>query len=241
MRIITTKDYDAMSLAASDFIMSQILLKPDSVLGLATGSTPIGTYNNLAGLNRQDRLDFAQVRTANLDEYVGLPAGHAQSYVRFMRENLFDNINIKPENTHIPNGVATDIEAECAAYDALIHSLGGIDLQLLGVGHNGHIGFNEPDAAFPRGTHQVTLTESTLQANQRFFQRAEDVPTHALTMGIRDIMQARRILIVASGSEKASAVKAMLDGPIVPQMPASILQIHPDCTLIADEAAMSQL
>lgn len=241
MRIIKAKTYEEMSLAAADHIMAQILWKQNSVLGLATGSTPIGVYNELAKRNRQQRLDFAQVRTVNLDEYVGLTADHPQSYARFMRENLFDNLNIKPENTHIPNGVATNIDAECAAYDALIRELGGVDLQLLGVGHNGHIGFNEPDAVFPLGTHQVTLTESTLQANQRFFERAEDVPTKALTMGIRDIMQAKRIVIVASGSDKAAAVKDMLTGPIVPQMPASILQIHPDCVLFADEAALSQV
>lgn len=241
MRIIKAKTYEEMSLAAADYIMAQILWKQDSVLGLATGSTPIGVYNELAERNRQRRLDFAQVRTVNLDEYVGLTADHPQSYARFMRENLFDHLNIKPENTHIPNGVATNIDAECAAYDALIQGLGGVDLQLLGVGHNGHIGFNEPDAAFPLGTHQVTLTESTLQANQRFFERPEDVPTKALTMGIRDIMQAKRVVIVASGSDKAAAVKDMLAGPIVPQMPASILQIHPNCVLFADEAALSQM
>lgn len=239
MRVIKTANYEMMSLVAADIIISQVLVEPDSVLGLATGSTPLGIYGILASRCAGKSLDFKAVRTVNLDEYVGLPADHEQSYARFMRENLFDKINIDLSNTHLPNGMAQDLEAECAGYDALIKELGGIDLQLLGIGHNGHIGFNEPGDIFPAGTHREELTQSTQQANSRLFDSIDDVPTHALTMGIGDIMRAKRILVAVNGEGKAQAVKDMLTGPITPQMPASILQLHPDCILVADEAALS--
>lgn len=239
MQIKKTKNYEIMSLLASDIFLSQMLIKPDSVLGLATGSTPIGLYKILAARCEEGRIDFSRARSVNLDEYVGLSAEHEQSYAYFMRENLFGKINILPENTNLPNGMAKDTSAECAAYDELIRSLGGIDLQLLGLGRNGHIGFNEPDEVFPAGTHRVELTASTQEANKRFFKSIDEIPTHALTMGIRDIMQAKQVVIMASGEDKAQAVKAMLTGPIVPQMPASVLQMHANCILIADEAALS--
>lgn len=241
MRIIKTKDYEQMSTIAADILGAQIISKPESVIGLATGSSPIGLYNNLAKRCTEGRLDFSAVCTVNLDEYVGLSPEHEQSYANFMWTNLFSKINIAPGNTHLPNGIAEDLVSECASYDELIRSLGGIDLQLLGIGHNGHIGFNEPADFFPLGTHMVKLTSSTQKANQRFFNNIADVPTHALTMGIRDIIQARRILVVVSGVDKADAVKRMLTGTVVPDMPASILQLHRDCILVADEAALSAL
>ena len=240
MRIIKTKDYDEMSRRAADIIAAQVLLKPDCVLGLATGSSPVGTYQELIRKYQAGALDFSRVRSVNLDEYVGLTPDHDQSYAWFMRHNLFDHININRANTNVPSGVAPDTEAECARYDALIASYGGIDLQLLGLGPNGHIGFNEPADEFPTGTHQVTLTDATIQANKRFFASADDVPRHARTMGIRDIMQARRVLMVVSGEGKAETVRAAFTGPVTPRVPASILQLHPDFTLVADEAALSK-
>ena len=239
MRIIRTKDYDAMSAAAARLIAAQVALKPDCVLGLATGSSPVGAYRNLIAWNQAGELDFAQVRSVNLDEYDGLTPDHDQSYAWFMRHNLFDHVNIDQKNTHVPSGVNGD--GECERYDKLIADLGGIDLQLLGLGVNGHIGFNEPDDHFSLGTHRVTLTESTRQANQRFFASLDEVPTHAYTMGVRDILQARRVVMVASGANKAQAVKAAFFGPVTPQVPASILQYHPDFILVADEEALSLL
>lgn len=239
MRIIRAKDYDAMSRAAANLISAQIILKPDCVLGLATGSSPVGAYQNLIRQYEDGYLDFSQVRTVNLDEYVGLAPSHDQSYAFFMRDNLFDHVNINLENTNIPDGTNPDGDVECARYDRVIRELGGIDLQLLGLGVNGHIGFNEPAIHFSLGTQQIELTDSTRQANKRFFSSLDEVPTHARTMGIRDILQARRVVMVASGPNKAQAVKAAFFGPITPQMPASILQYHPDFTLVADEEALS--
>lgn len=241
MRIISTKDYAAMSRAAADLIAAQILLKPRCVLGLATGSSPVGTYQQLIARCKAGDLDFSQVRSVNLDEYVGLDKNHSQSYARFMRENLFDHVNIDQANTNVPNGMEPDEAVECARYDAVIRSMGGIDLQLLGLGINGHIGFNEPSSAFPCGTHKVTLTQSTREANSRFFASMDEVPKYAYTMGIRDIMLARRVLMVASGANKAAAVKAAFFGPVTPEVPASILQLHRDFILVADEAALSQI
>ena len=237
MRIIRTKDYDAMSRAAANLIAAQITLKPNCVLGLATGSSPVGAYQQLIQACKQGDLDFSAVRSVNLDEYAGLTPDHDQSYAYFMRHNLFDHVNIDQTNTNVPSGIHGD--EECARYDRLIQELGGIDLQLLGLGVNGHIGFNEPDDHFSLGTHKVTLTESTRQANQRFFASLDEVPTHAYTMGIRDILQARRVVLVASGANKAQAVKDAFFGPVTPSVPASILQYHPDFILVADEAALS--
>lgn len=230
-----------MSRQAANIISAQVILKPGSVLGLATGSSPIGTYRQLIEWYKKGDLDFSQVKSVNLDEYVGLDITSDQSYVYFMRHNFFDHINIDLNNTHIPCGVNMDAEAECAHYDDVIRSLGGIDLQLLGLGPNGHIGFNEPDDSFTKGTHRVALTDATIQANKRFFEKEEDVPRFAYTMGICDIMRAERVLMVVSGAGKANIVKEAFFGPVTPHVPASILQLHKDFTLVADEAALSAL
>ena len=241
MSIIAAKDYEHMSRQAANLISAQVILKPDSVLGLATGSSPIGTYQQLIEWYKKGDVDFSRGRSVNLDEYVGLDLSSDQSYVYFMRHNFFDHINIDLANTNVPCGVNPNAEEECARYDALIRNYGGIDLQLLGLGPNGHIGFNEPDDAFPKGTHKVALTDATIQANKRFFEKEEDVPRYAYTMGIRDIMQARRVVMVVSGAGKAEIVKQAFRGPITPRVPASILQLHQDFTLVADEAALSAL
>ena len=239
MRIIKTKDYADMSRKAANIIAAQVIAKPDCVLGLATGSTPIGTYKELIKAYENGDLDFSQVKTANLDEYRGLEKTNDQSYDYFMKENLFNHININFENLNIPNGEKPDAEEECARYEAVVKALGGQDLQLLGMGHNGHIGFNEPADEFPKETHCVDLQESTIQANKRFFEKVEDVPTQAYTMGIGTIMQAKKILVVASGADKAEIIKKAFFGPITPQVPASILQLHADVTVVVDEAAGS--
>ena len=241
MRIYKTKDYAAMSRRAADIIAAQVLLKPNCVLGLATGSTPVGAYARLVELYRAGELSFAQVKSVNLDEYKGLAPTHDQSYRYFMQKNLFDHVDIDPANTNVPDGLAADAEAECTRYDGLIASLGFADLQLLGLGRNGHIGFNEPGDRFVKPTHVVDLTQSTIDANARFFASAGDVPRQALTMGIGCIMAARRVLVVASGEDKADAVAKMVSGPITPEVPASILQLHTDVVLVADEAALSKL
>ena len=239
MKIIKTKDYADMSRKAANIIAAQVIMKPDCVLGLATGSTPIGTYKELIKAYENGDLDFSLVKTANLDEYRGLEKTNNQSYDYFMKDNLFNHININFENLNIPNGEKPDAEEECARYEAVVKALGGQDLQLLGMGHNGHIGFNEPADEFPKVTHCVDLQESTIQANKRFFEKVEDVPTQAYTMGIGTIMQAKKILVIASGADKAEIVKKAFFGPITPQVPASILQLHPDVTVVVDEAAGS--
>ena len=214
-------------------------MKPNCVLGLATGSSPIGTYKQLVDWYKKGDLDFREVHTVNLDEYKGLGGDNKESYRFFMNSNLFDQVNIDKQNTNVPNGLATDAEAECDRYNKLIRQLGGIDLQLLGIGHNGHIGFNEPEEAFEKETHLVTLTESTIEANARLFDKQEEVPRYAFTMGIKSIMQAKKILIIASGEDKAQIMRDAFFGPVTPQIPASILQIHNDLTIVADEAALS--
>lgn len=239
MRIIKTKDYADMSRKAANIIAAQVILKPDCVLGLATGSTPIGTYKELIKAYENGDLDFSQVKTANLDEYRGLEKTNDQSYDYFMKENLFNHININFENLNIPNGENPDADAECARYEEVVKALGGQDLQLLGMGHNGHIGFNEPADEFVKETHCVDLQESTIQANKRFFEKVENVPTQAYTMGINTIMQAKMILVVVSGSDKAEIVKKAFFGPVTPQVPASILQLHPNVIVVVDEAAGS--
>lgn len=239
MRIYKAKDYNEMSRKAANIISAQIIMKPDAVLGLATGSSPIGTYKQLIDWYNKGDLDFSKIRSVNLDEYKGLDASNPQSYAYFMRHNLFDSVNIKPENTNIPNGLETDIEKECTRYNNIIKSLGGIDLQLLGIGNNGHIGFNEPGEAFEKETHCVKLTENTIQANARFFSSIGEVPTHAYSTGIKNIMQARSILLIASGEAKAEAMYQALFGPITPTVPASILQLHNNVSIVADEAALS--
>ena len=241
MKIYACPDYQAMSRRAAAIIAAQVTLKPDCVLGLATGSTPIGAYAQLVKWYQQGDLSFAQVKSANLDEYRGLAPDHDQSYRYFMQHNLFDHVDIKPENTNVPNGMAADPGAECSRYDQVIQDLGGVDLQLLGMGHNGHIGFNEPADEFVRETHVVDLTESTIQANARFFASADEVPRQAMTMGIQTIMQARKVLVAVSGQGKAEIVKKAFTGPVTPQVPASILQMHPDVILVGDKAALSLL
>ncbi len=241
MQIYRAKDYEDMSRKAANIIASQVVLKPDCVLGLATGSTPIGAYKNLVEKYEQGDLDFSQVTTVNLDEYKGLPRENDQSYYYFMHDNLFDHVNVKPENTHLPDGTKEDSDEECARYEELIRTLGGQDLQLLGLGHNGHIGFNEPDTVFEKTTHCVDLQESTIEANKRFFASADDVPKQAYTMGIGTIMQAKKILVVVSGEDKADTVAKAFFGPVTPEVPASILQFHKDVILVADEAALSKV
>ncbi|MDO4960729.1 MAG: glucosamine-6-phosphate deaminase [Eubacteriales bacterium] len=241
MKIIRARDYDHMSRQAANIISAQVILKPDCVLGLATGSSPIGTYKQLIEWYNKGDIDFSRVRTVNLDEYVGLDYSNEQSYIYFMRNNFFDHVNIDLTNTNVPCGTNPDAAAECARYDYIIKELGGIDLQLLGIGPNGHIGFNEPGDSFIKGTHKVALHESTIQANKRFFEREEDVPKFAFTMGIVDIMQAERVVMVASGENKAEAVRNAFFGPVTPRVPGSILQLHKNFTLVADEAALSKI
>ena len=241
MKIIRTKDYEEMSRKAANLISAQILLKPDCVLGLATGSTPIGIYDQLVEWYKKGDLDFSTVKTVTLDEYKGLTRDNEQSYYYFMHHHLFDRVNIDEENTHVPNGKVENGDEECLRYEALIKSMGGVDLQLLGLGRNGHIGFNEPAADFPKITHCVDLTESTIEANKRFFASADEVPRQAYTMGIGTIMKADKILVVANGEDKADAVAAMVQGKINPEVPASILQLHNNVILVADEAALSKL
>ena len=240
MRIIKVKNYAEMSRKTANLISAQLVMKPDSVLGLATGSTPVGAYRKLIERYESGDLDFGHVTTVNLDEYKGLPRENEQSYYRFMHENLFDHINISPDRVHLPDGMNPDTAAECEAYEKLIRSLGGIDLQLLGLGHDGHIGFNEPAAEFPRETHCVDLQERTIEANKRFFASADEVPRQAYTMGIGTIMAARKIVMAVSGADKAEIAAKALLGPVTPEIPASILQFHPDVTVIADEAALSE-
>ena len=237
MHIYKVKDYKELSRKAANIVSAQIILKPDSVLGLATGSTPIGIYKQLIEWYEKKDLDFNDVKSVNLDEYKGLSPENKQSYHYFMNENLFRHVNIKPENTNLPDGMADDALSECNRFNKVIEQLGGIDLQILGLGHNGHIGFNEPGDTFVKGTHCVALTKSTLEANARLFEAGETVPEYAFTMGIKTIMLAKKILLVVSGSDKAKILSEVLTGPITPQVPASILQMHTDFTVIADSQA----
>ena len=242
MKIICAKDYQDMSRKAANIISAQVIMKPDCVLGLATGGTPVGTYAQLVDWYNKGDLDFSEVTTVNLDEYRGLPKEHPQSYWYFMNENLFSKVNIDPAKTNLPYGTNLDTAAECARYNGVIHKLGGIDLQLLGIGPNGHIGFNEPGEAFELETHCIDLAPTTIEANKRFFDGNETlVPKQAYTMGIKTIMQARKVLVVANGKAKAQAVKDAVTGPVTPACPGSILQLHPDCILVADEEALSLL
>ena len=241
LRIYQEADYAAMSRRAAHIIAAEVIRRPNCVLGLATGSTPVGTYQQLTAWNQQGDLSFREVRTVNLDEYKGLAPTHDQSYRYFMQTNLFDHIDIDPAATNVPDGLAADPDAECARYDELVASLGYADLQLLGLGRNGHIGFNEPGDRFVKETHVVDLTESTIEANARFFASRDDVPRQALTMGIGCIMAARRVLLVASGEDKAEALYNAFCGPITPACPASILQLHSDVVVVGDKAALSKL
>ena len=241
MRVYRAKDYNDMSRKAANIISAKVMMKPECVLGLATGSTPIGTYKQLIEWYEKGDLDFSQVKSVNLDEYKGLTKDNDQSYYYFMYNNFFKHINIDLNNTNVPDGTEPDSEKECSRYDKVIESMGGVDLQLLGLGHNGHIGFNEPEDTFPKLTHCVDLQESTIEANKRFFADINDVPRQAYTMGIQTIMRARTILMVVSGEDKAQILHDALCGPITPHVPASILQLHNDVIIVADEAALSKM
>ena len=238
--MMRVKTYEEMSALAASMIGAQVILKPDCVLGLATGSSPIGTYKKLVESCEKGILDFSGVRTVNLDEYCGLSGDNPNSYRYFMNDNLFDHVNIDKENTHVPNGFAEDLEAEAARYEAFIESLGGVDLQLLGIGHNGHIGFNEPCDHFPKMTHEVELTAMTREANKRFFASLDEVPTAAFTMGIGTVMAARKVMLIATGADKKEILHKSFFGPVTPEVPASILQFHPDVTVICDAAAWGE-
>lgn len=240
MKIIITKNYEELSAKAAEVMLGVVKQTPEAVLGLATGTTPLGLYAKMISDHRENGTDYSQIRTVNLDEYKGLPRTHEQSYAYFMKKNLFEGLGIAPEQTNIEDGTAKDEKSECARYDALLEQLPR-DIQLLGLGSNGHIAFNEPGTPFGSGTHVVTLAESTVKDNARLFEDISEVPRKAYTMGIKQIMQAKKILILASGANKAEAVYKMVKGEVTEQVPASVLQLHPDCTLIADEAAAQKL
>ena len=241
MRIIKAPDYQSMSRMAANIISAQIIMKPKCVLGLATGSTPLGIYAQLIDWYKKGDLDFSEVQTINLDEYKGLAPDNDQSYRYFMNQNLFNHINIDMKNTYVPDGLEMDTEKACNDYNNIILNSGGVDMQLLGLGNNGHIGFNEPGEAFEKMTHCVKLTDSTVQANSRFFKTIDEVPKEAYTMGIKSIMQARKIVVVVNGSKKAQIVKEAFFGPVTPKVPASVLQLHNDVTLVGDEEALALL
>lgn len=241
MKIIKTKDYEQMSRVTANILSAQVIMKPKCILGLATGSTPIGAYQQLIAWYQKGDIDFSEVTSVNLDEYKGLSPENDQSYRYFMNTNLFDHINIKKENTYVPDGLEPDADKACSRYNQIIADLGGIDLQLLGLGNNGHIGFNEPGSAFEKETHCVDLTQSTINANARFFSSLSEVPRQAYTMGIKTIMQAKKIVVAVSGAGKASIVREAFFGPITPQVPASVLQLHNDVTLVGDAAALAQI
>ncbi|HIW83516.1 MAG TPA: glucosamine-6-phosphate deaminase [Candidatus Dorea gallistercoris] len=241
MIICKAKDYSDLSRKAANIIAAQILMDPHCVLGLATGSSPVGTYQNLIEWYKRGDLDFSGITSINLDEYRGLSGKNDQSYRYFMNTNLFDHVNIDKTRTFVPNGLEPDSAKACQDYDQIIENAGGIDLQLLGLGHNGHIGFNEPSDAFACGTQCVDLTESTINANKRFFESEADVPRQAYTMGIGSIMKAKKILVVVSGEDKSEILEKVVRGPITPQVPASVLQLHRDTTIVADEAALSKI
>lgn len=241
MIIYQAKDYRDLSRKAANIISAQVIMKPNAVLGLATGSSPVGTYQQLIEWYKKGDVDFSNVTSINLDEYKGLSGENEQSYRYFMNTNFFDNINIKKERTFVPDGLQLDSEKACSSYNQIIRNAGGIDLQLLGIGGNGHIGFNEPGEAFETETHCVKLTEDTIQANARFFASMDEVPKEAYTMGIKSIMQARKILLIAAGRSKAEALYQAFFGPVTPNVPASILQLHNDVTVVADEDALTRI
>ncbi|MDY2880757.1 MAG: glucosamine-6-phosphate deaminase [Candidatus Borkfalkiaceae bacterium] len=240
MKVIVTKNYEEMSKEAAKILLAVVKEKPDAVLGLATGSTPIGTYREMIADHEKNGTSYRRIRTVNLDEYAGLDENSDQSYVYFMRKNLFDFLDIDVANTNIENGKAEDREKECERYNALLHEMQQ-DVQILGIGSNGHIAFNEPGTPFGSETHIVDLTESTIKDNSRLFARIEDVPRQAFTMGLKNIMNAKKIVILANGKNKAKAVYGLVKGPVTEDLPASVLQLHPDCTVVIDEEAASLL
>lgn len=237
MKVIITKNYEDLSQSAAGHVADLLKSKPDAVLGLPTGSTPLGMYKELIALNKKGQLSFKNVTTFNLDEYEGLDREDANSYYRFMLDNFFGYIDIDLKKTNIPDARSCDIPKECLEYEKKIEKAGGIDLMILGIGNNGHIGFNEPAEYFPGITHRVKLHEDTIKANSRFFHRIDEVPKFAVTMGIKSIMHCRSIMLIASGKAKAQAIKNTIEGPITPQVPASVLQLHRDLTIILDEEA----
>lgn len=239
MTIYEVKDYQEMSKKAASILGAQIILNPNAVLGLATGSTPVGAYKEMIEAYKRGDLDFSGITTVNLDEYKGLSGDNDQSYRYFMNTNLFNHVNIDLSRTHVPDGLEPDSHKACRAYDEIIKSVGSVHIQLLGIGGNGHIGFNEPSSLFEKNTHCVDLAESTIQANARFFNNIDEVPKKAYTMGIGTIMSAEKILLLASGKSKAKALYDSLLGPITPEVPASVLQLHKDVTVVADSEAMS--
>ncbi|MBW9144516.1 glucosamine-6-phosphate deaminase [Clostridium sp. CM028] len=241
MRILVLDNYEEMSKKAALMIASQVMLKPDSVLGLATGDTPLGMYKELIALYNKKEVDFNEVRTFNLDEYYGINREDPQSYYNYMINNLFNSINVNVKNINVPDGMAMDIEASCRGYENKIKEVGGIDMQILGIGGNGHIGFNEPDVTFEAETHLVNLNEQTIEANSRFFKSRKDVPVKAISMGIKTIMNSKKIILLANGLNKAEAIERAVKGKINPNMPASILQLHNDVTIILDKKAASNL
>ena len=241
MKIFITDTYEQMSRKAANIIAAQVQLNPSSNLGLATGGTPVGMYKQLIKMNEENDINFENVRTFNLDEYYPIDKNNDQSYYSFMNENLFKHVNINEKNTNIPNGMADNIEEECKNYDRKIEAAGGVDIQVLGIGHNGHIGFNEPDGIFTKETNCVELTQTTINANVRFFNSIEEVPKKALTMGIGTIMKSKKILLLASGEDKAEIIKIMIEGNIDPKVPASVLQLHPDVTVVLDKKAAAKL
>lgn len=240
MKVYKVKDYQELSRKAANLIAAQVIMKPDCVLGLATGSSPIGTYDNLVAMYENGDVDFSGITTVNLDEYKGLDASNDQSYRYFMNEHFFNRVNVPMERTHVPNGTEPDSAKACADYNEILHQVGTVDLQLLGLGHDGHIGFNEPADTFADETHCIDLAEATIQANKRFFASEADVPKQAYTMGIGTIMRAKTVLVIVSGADKAEILNQMINGPVTPKVPASILQFHPNAIIIADEAALSK-
>ncbi len=241
MRVYVVDNYEELSIRGALMVAGQVSFKADSNLGLCTGSTPVGMYKELVGIRNEKSLDFSQIKTFNLDEYLGLSPENDQSYYFFMMDNLLKHVNIRTENINIPNGLAENIEEECQRYEKEILQAGGLDLQVLGIGRNGHIGFNEPGSQFKGETHLIDLDEDTINANARFFDNREEVPTQAITMGIKTIMQAKKVLLLANGEGKAKAIKETVEGEINPQVPASILQLHNDCTIIVDKDAAKLL
>ena len=241
MKLVIVKDYQEMSRKAAELLAAEVKQHPQTVLGLATGGTPVGMYRELIKLHEDEGIDFSQAQSFNLDEYVGLSSAHPQSYRAYMQENLFQHINLPAEKTHVPAGDAADLDKECARYEEAIREAGGIDIQVLGIGNNGHIGFNEPGSSAESTTRVVQLTESTIEANARYFASVEEVPTQAVSMGIKTILGAKKVVLLASGETKAQAVRLMLEGEPTADVPASLLQLHPDVTVIVDEAAASQL
>lgn len=241
MKIIRTKDYDELSEKVAELIADEIRSNENPVIGLATGSTPVGAYKKLIQWYNDGKLDFSKVTTVNLDEYKGLPRENEQSYWYFMHDNLFNHVNIRPDHINLPDGMNEDADAECKRYDQVVAATGGVHIQLLGMGHNGHIAFNEPSDCFTRGTNCVALQQSTIDANKRFFESEADVPRYAYTMGIGTIMAAKKIVIAVNGKAKAETVKAAFTGPVTPRVPASILQFHPEVYVVLDEEAASLL